>query len=389
MDVVFVEKYSSFRRIVLYYFQQIFISIFYFSLMDRLREENTIMDTQDNKVVDGKTSENLNENMADIFDSVFKTLLQRFPMLAVALVNEVFHADYAEDEVIIQGRNEYHSLDGKIINDAMLRIRDKIYHIECQSTSDGLMVIRMIEYDFRIALEETRNILMNELKKKSNERSQEPLSFRFPQSCMVCVRPGIEKEDSLKLQIVMPNGEKVLYEVPIVQAQSFSKEDMFKKRLLILIPFYVLRYEKEIKDGKNEILGKLKSEYEYIKEQLIAEGNFLNEPRLYYDLAVLSQKILDYVGKGNADYKERMGNIMGGVILEMESDKIWDRAWNKSSQYADSRRQILSIDNMVKKLNMPLEEACEIQDITVDDYQKAIKIVKEVEEERMSKADNS
>lgn len=380
MDVVFVEKYSSFRRIVLYYLQQ--ISIFYFSLMDRLREENTIMDTQDNKVVDGKTSENLNENMADIFDSVFKTLLQRFPMLAVALINEVFHADYAEDKVIIQGRNEYHSLDGKIINDAMLRIRDKIYHIECQSTSDGLMVIRMIEYDFRIALEETRNILMNELKKKSNERSKEPLSFRFPQSCMVCVRPGIEKEDSLKLQIVMPNGEKVLYEVPIVQAQSFSKEDMFKKRLLILIPFYVLRYEYEIKDGKNEILGKLKSEYEYIKEQLIAEGNFLNEPRLYYDLAVLSQKILDYVGKGNADYKERMGNIMGGVILEMESDKIWDRAWNKSSQYADSRRQILSIDNMVKKLNMPLEEACEIQDITVDDYQKAIKIVKEVEEER-------
>ena len=191
----------------------------------------------------------------------------------------------------------------------------------------------------------------------------------------------------------MPNGEKVLYEVPIVQAQSFSKEDMFKKRLLILIPFYVLRYEKDIKDGKNEILGKLKSEYEYIREQLIAEGNSINEPRLYYDLAVLSQKILDYVGKGNQDYKEWMGNIMGGVILEMESDKIWDRAWNnawnKSGQYADSRRQIVCVDNMVKKLNMSLEEACEIQDITVDDYQKAIKFVKEVEEERMSKSDNS
>lgn len=190
----------------------------------------------------------------------------------------------------------------------------------------------------------------------------------------------------------MPNGEKFLYKVPVVQAQSFSKEDMFKKKLLILIPFYVLRYEKDIKDGKNEILGKLESEYEYIKEQLIAEGNSINEPRLYYDLAVLSQKILDYVGKGNADYKERMGNIMGGVILEMESDKIWDRAWNnawnKSGQYTDSRRQILCVDNMVKKLNMPLEKAREIQDITVDDYQKAIKIVKEVEEERMSGTGN-
>lgn len=164
---------------------------------------------------------------------------------------------------------------------------------------------------------------------------------------------------------------------------------MFKKRLLILIPFYVLRYEKDIRAGKNEIWDKLEQEYEYIKEQLIAEGNSINEPRLYYDLAVLSQRILDYVGRDNRDYKERMGNTMGGVILEMESDKIWDRVWNKSSQFADWRRQILCIDNMVKKMNIFLEKACEIQDITVDDYQNAIKFVQEIEEDRMSKADNS
>lgn len=44
---------------------------------------------------------------------------------------------------------------------------------------------------------------------------------------------------------------------------------------------------------------------------------------------------------------------MGGVILEMESDKIWEKvwndAWNKSVQYADLRRLILDVDNMVKK----------------------------------------
>lgn len=343
------------------------------------------MDIQNNKeAVERKVSENTNENMADIFDSVFKTLLQRFPKLAVALINEVFHADYTEDEVITQGRNEYHSMDGKVINDAMIRIRDKIYHIECQSTSDGLMVIRMVEYDFKIALEETRNILMDELKKKPEERSKEPLRFQFPQSCMICVRSGIEQEESLKLQIAMPNRQEALYEIPIVQAQSFSKEDIFQKRLLILIPFYVLRYEKDIRSGKNEILDRLGQEYEYIREQLIEEGNFINEPRLYYDLAVLSQKILDYVGRDNRDYKERMGNIMGGVILEMESDKIWERAWNdawnKSGQYADLRRLVLGVDNMVKKMNMSLERACEIQDITVDDYQKAVKSVQEIEE---------
>lgn len=39
-------------------------------------------------------------------------------------------------------------------------------------------------------------------------------------------------------------------------------------------------------------------------------------------------------------------------------------------------------------MNMSLEEACEIQDITVDDYKNAIEFVKEIEEERLSKQDN-
>lgn len=33
------------------------------------------MDIQDNKLAEEKIQKNLNENMADIFDSVFKTLL--------------------------------------------------------------------------------------------------------------------------------------------------------------------------------------------------------------------------------------------------------------------------------------------------------------------------
>lgn len=73
---------------MLYYFQQIPISIFYFSLLDRLWKENTIMDIQNNKdVEERKISKNPDENVTDIFDSVFKTLLQRFPKLAVALIN--------------------------------------------------------------------------------------------------------------------------------------------------------------------------------------------------------------------------------------------------------------------------------------------------------------
>ncbi len=316
------------------------------------------------------------EKQPDIFDSVFKTLLQRFPRLAAYLINEVFHTQYAEDEMIVQGRNEYHDADNKVINDSTIRIRDKIYHIECQSTRDGMMIIRMIEYDFKIALEETRNLLMDELKKKPKEREKSLPIFQFPRSCIVYVRPGLEKQNALKMEIVMPDGQKVLYKIPVVQAHSFSKEEIFKKKLLILVPFYILRYEKEIRNGRNEILDRIWQEYTYIREQLINEGNTLGEPRLFYDLALLVQKILDHVGEGNKKYKERMDGFMGGVILEMESDKIWDEAWDKAVQYVDCRQQILHVDKVMKKLNMSLEEACDFEDITVEEYEKAVEFLK-------------
>ena len=37
--------------------------------------------------------------------------------------------------------------------DSILQIEDHTYHLECQSSLDGRMVIRMFEYDFSIALE--------------------------------------------------------------------------------------------------------------------------------------------------------------------------------------------------------------------------------------------
>lgn len=88
-----------------------------------------------------------------IFDDVFRTMIEKMPYLAVPLINEVFHTSYPQDVPIIQLRNEHQQENGEIITDSCLKIGDKLYHIECQSTDDTTMAIRMIEYDFSIAVE--------------------------------------------------------------------------------------------------------------------------------------------------------------------------------------------------------------------------------------------
>ena len=88
-----------------------------------------------------------------IFDDVFRTMLERMPQLIVPVINEVFGTDYPSDIQVVQRRNEHYTKGGEIITDSHLFIANKVYHIECQSTADSTMIIRMVEYDFAVALE--------------------------------------------------------------------------------------------------------------------------------------------------------------------------------------------------------------------------------------------
>ena len=89
-----------------------------------------------------------------IFDDVFRTMVQKMPQLLIPVINEVFKTNYTEQDYIDQSRNEHMEQFGKVITDSISRIGHKIYRIECQSTDDSTMVMRMIEYDFAIALEQ-------------------------------------------------------------------------------------------------------------------------------------------------------------------------------------------------------------------------------------------
>ena len=110
-----------------------------------------------------------------IFDDVFRTMVQKMPRLLIPLINEVFQTDYSEKEEFKQLRNEHEEEFGKVITDSIILIRNKTYHIECQSVDDTTMAIRMVEYDFAIALEQaTKTGRMYEMD--------------FPESCVLYLR---------------------------------------------------------------------------------------------------------------------------------------------------------------------------------------------------------
>ena len=150
-----------------------------------------------------------------IFDDVFRTMIEKMPYLAVPLINEVFHTSYPQDVPIIQLRNEHRQENGEIITDSCLKIGDKLYHIECQSTDDTTMAIRMIEYDFSIAVENAH---------KQGRRYR----MDFPRSCVLYLRSGNNTPDFLGVEMALADGNIVLYQISTIKLETYTKDSIFE-----------------------------------------------------------------------------------------------------------------------------------------------------------------
>lgn len=251
-----------------------------------------------------------------IFDDVFRTMEERMPQLLIPVINEVFATAYDMNEKIVQFRNEHHTKSGKIITDSCFNIKEHLYHIECQSRPDSAMAVRMVEYDFSIALE-------NMVKRNGI------YEMRFPRSAVIYLRQTKNTPDVLNVKIIFESwckdGEEqsVLYEVPIVKVKNYTKNEIFQKKLLLFLPFYIMRYENKFQqiEEKTEEMHRLLLEYEDIRSRLESELQREKKSVMYSEILELIVRISDYMLKSRKKLKEGIGAVMGGKVLELQTEK--------------------------------------------------------------------
>ena len=246
-----------------------------------------------------------------IFDDVFRTMIEKMPYLAVLLINEVFHTSYPEDVKITQLRNEHQQKNGEIITDSCLLIGKKMYHIECQSTDDTTMAIRMIEYDFAIAVENA-------------EKQGRRYRIEFLRSCVLFLRSSGNTPDYLEADVFFPDGKTHVYSIPAIKMADYTKDHIFEKNLLMLLPFYIMRYEKKKHDMRKnpKLLQVLLNEYDEIRMNLEKELTETGKAELYTNLTKLIVKIADHIFEKEEDIRKGIGDVMGGKVLELESERL-------------------------------------------------------------------
>jgi len=253
------------------------------------------------------------------FDDVFRTLLEKCSNLIIPVINEVFGTDYALNDQVTLLANEqfFEGEDGeqeKRITDCRIMIKEHTYHIECQSRPDSTIAIRMMEYDFHIALAQ----------KEEKEGEQ---ILRFPESAVLYLRHTKNTPEKLYVKIIFPDVPEVRHGIPVVKMQEYTKEDILDKQLFFFTPYYILKFEKELEriNADEEKVKKLTADYQEIYEGLkILEKQKMIDGTYLYNLVVLTERLIRVVADGQSNIKREV-NIMGGRVLELESDKILQR----------------------------------------------------------------
>ncbi|MDO4807435.1 MAG: hypothetical protein Q4A07_09305 [Coriobacteriales bacterium] len=135
------------------------------------------------------------------------------------------------------------------------------------------------------------------------------------------------------MEVVLPNGGLFDYEVKVFKVQLIGKEELFKKRLLILLPYYLMRYEQRLAaiEKDDEQTAHLIAECIELRMQLAEATIDKGDALLYEELTELIIRVSDYLTHAYAALQKKVRAAMGGEVLELLNDKAerWKREAEK------------------------------------------------------------
>ncbi|MEZ3446440.1 MAG: hypothetical protein K1W30_15160 [Lachnospiraceae bacterium] len=268
--------------------------------------------------------------MANIYDGTFRTILNDCRKLIIPIINEIFGEAYTGDEEIRFSPNEHFldqqdEADKERITDTNFTVygeTPKKYHVECESSlPDGRITIRLFEYDAQIALDE-------------GEVTEETLTVTFPNTAVLYLRTYKKTPDKMKYVIITPGGS-VQYDILIMKVQTYSLDDIFEKRLLMLIPFYIFSHENRFPEynSNEQKLENLKAKYQVIMERL--DGLEQQGVIGAFDkrtIIELSGDVIKEIAQKYENVQKGIGDMMRGALIETEARRILNKGISEAKK---------------------------------------------------------
>lgn len=277
-------------------------------------------------------------------DDSFRTLLTDCKRLIVPLVNEMFGENWQETENVELYQNEVFittGADEKRITDSNFTIgNSRRYHIECQSSVDGTMTVRIFEYSTQIAI-------------TTAESDVSKTVFTMPASGILYLRCNDSTPDSHEIVVNTPGGT-VSYKIPIVKIKDYSLDDMLSKKLFFLIPFYFFNYSLEKMEKDHALIEDMKNTYLKLWDQLeslVQQGKISEFEKSA--IKAMCDKVAQSLTNKYDNVKEGVDSVMGGEILDYEAKRIRNESRNESNIEAVYNMLVANVDESVVQRMYP------------------------------------
>lgn len=287
------------------------------------------------------------------YDDAFRTILNDCSALIIPVVNLYFNENYTGDEEITFSKNEHYlahsdgTEDKRVTDSSFIITRadktKKRYHIECEEQLDGSILVRIFEYDAQIALDD-------------HTIDGTELTVSFPHSAVMALRYAEKSPDTMKINVVTPGGQ-TSYTVPIIKVQQYSLDELFEKKLLFFLPFYIFSHEKELPECDNDEtkLEKLKNEYKGIRtrlDELQQAGKI--DGFMKKAIYTMINHVMALIAQKYENVRKGVEPIMGGKIIAYEAKDILNKGRDEGRAEGRAEGKTEIILEMLKE-NQPLD----------------------------------
>ena len=173
-----------------------------------------------------------NENRIEhIYDKIFKKVLTLSSVAVTNLINGLFNTDYPpKTSTVTYNWTEFHDEKlRKTLADTIVTINgEDAYHMEAQMTSDKDIVFRVFSYGYGHA-------------DRMRISTDDNWTLHFPEPVVIYLYSPSSIPDFHELTLDFGKQGMFNYKVPTVKFTDVSTEEINNKKMVILIPFALLR----------------------------------------------------------------------------------------------------------------------------------------------------
>ena len=293
-------------------------------------------------------------NRSTPFDDAFKTIQERMPPLMIPVVNEAFGTRYdlfAEELSLL--RNEFQTPNGKRYEDSRFLLDGMKYHFECQSTPDGKISLRVVEYDFADTVSEAYA--------EVRQSKSRPYSLALSRSGVLWLRESKgQRQETVSL--VGPDLRTLKIKIPNIYVLSYSLDDILEKKLFLFLPFYMMRYEEQIGKQANRdgLLQRIAQDHQIMQDGIY---QFFHDTKLEYCINLLNdliQTVMDALIPSDDDsFRNEVNKIMGGHSLTTPTTIILDQgiAQGRKEERVNTLRERKLKNAQKKRADMAIKRA--------------------------------